>query len=123
MAVDHSHYTLFFHITAEAGRGHPSFASRNAALWRGGHIDGMGRGEAGACPALFRRPTWGGGAGGRSGGRGDVLLRERLCVPVISQMEESLYPGRYFYLIDSHLSDEGAALFENLRPWVEEGQG
>lgn len=52
-----------------------------------------------------------------------MLLRERLCVPVISQMEESLYPGRYFYLIDSHLSDEGAALFENLRPWAEEGQG
>lgn len=58
----------------------------------------------------------------------DALLRERLCVPVISQMEESLYPGRYFYLIDSHLSDEGAALYtarviEDLRPWVEEGQG
>lgn len=54
----------------------------------------------------------------------DGLLRERLCVPVISRMEESLYPGRYFYLIDSHLSDEGAALYtarviEDLRPWLE----
>lgn len=33
-----------------------------------------------------------------------------LCVPVISDIEESLYPGIYFYLIDSHLSTEGAAI-------------
>lgn len=37
-------------------------------------------------------------------------LTETLCVPVISDMEASLYPGVYFYLIDSHLSTEGAAV-------------
>lgn len=35
------------------------------------------------------------------------LLRETLCVPVISPMEDALMPARYFYLIDSHLSTEG----------------
>lgn len=40
----------------------------------------------------------------------DRLLRERLTVPVISDMEDSLLPGRYFYLIDSHLSTEGAKI-------------
>lgn len=33
-------------------------------------------------------------------------LTEHLCVPVISPIEESLYPGTCFYLIDSHLSTE-----------------
>lgn len=37
-------------------------------------------------------------------------LTEHLCVPVISDIEGSLYSGIYFYLIDSHLSSEGAAL-------------
>ncbi len=34
-------------------------------------------------------------------------LKEHLCVPVILDMEGSLYPGTFFYLIDSHLNDEG----------------
>jgi hypothetical protein len=37
-------------------------------------------------------------------------LREHLIVPVISPIEESLYPGTCFYLIDSHLSTEAAVL-------------
>lgn len=41
-------------------------------------------------------------------------LHEHLCrlliVPVISPIEESLYPGTCFYLIDSHLSTEAAVL-------------
>lgn len=50
-------------------------------------------------------------------------LTAGLCVPVISDIEDSLYSGVYFYLIDSHLSSEGAALrtkqvIEDLRPWI-----
>jgi len=50
-------------------------------------------------------------------------LAEGLCVPVISDIEDSLYSGVYFYLIDSHLSSEGAALrtkqvIEDLRSWI-----
>lgn len=37
-------------------------------------------------------------------------LSQQLCVPVISEIEDSLYSGIYFYLIDSHLSTEGAAI-------------
>ena len=37
-------------------------------------------------------------------------LREHLMVPVISSIEESLYPGTCFYLIDSHLSTEAAVV-------------
>jgi len=37
-------------------------------------------------------------------------LTEHLCVPVISPIEESLYPGTCFYLIDSHLSTEAVAV-------------
>lgn len=37
-------------------------------------------------------------------------LAEHLSVPVISDMEDSLYSGIYFYLIDSHLTTEGASL-------------
>ena len=37
-------------------------------------------------------------------------LVSHLCVPVISGIEASLMPGRYFWLIDSHLSTEGARL-------------
>ncbi len=40
----------------------------------------------------------------------EVYLRDTLAVPVISRMEDSLMPGRYFWLIDSHLSTEGARL-------------
>ncbi len=53
----------------------------------------------------------------------DRLLREELCVPIISEMEASLYSGVYFYLIDSHLSTEGAKIFTqriitDLAPWL-----
>lgn len=53
----------------------------------------------------------------------DALLHEKLCVPVISNIEDYLYPGIYFYLIDSHLSTEGVHLrttqiIEDLRPWL-----
>lgn len=53
----------------------------------------------------------------------DRLLREALCVPIISEMEASLYSGVYFYLIDSHLSTEGAKIFTqriitDLAPWL-----
>lgn len=34
-------------------------------------------------------------------------LQEYLCVPVISDIEDYLYPAMDFYLIDSHLSSEG----------------
>lgn len=34
-------------------------------------------------------------------------LTENLCVPIIIDMTEGLYPGTFFYLIDSHLNDEG----------------
>jgi len=34
-------------------------------------------------------------------------LKAHLCVPVILDMTEGLYPGTFFYLIDSHLNDEG----------------
>lgn len=34
-------------------------------------------------------------------------LAEHLAVPMILEMEQGLYPGTYFYLIDSHLNDEG----------------
>lgn len=37
-------------------------------------------------------------------------LVSRLTVPVISLIEESLYPGTCFYLIDSHLSTEAAVV-------------
>ena len=40
----------------------------------------------------------------------DAYLREKLCVPVISTLEESLYPGHLLYGTDNHLSDEGVML-------------
>ena len=50
-------------------------------------------------------------------------LTQHLCVPVISDIEDSLYAGNYFYLIDSHLSSEGAAIrtrrvIGDLGPWL-----
>lgn len=55
-------------------------------------------------------------------------LKEQLCVPVISKMENSLMSGIYFYVIDSHLSNEGARLFtlqivEDLAPWLQTSPG
>ena len=40
----------------------------------------------------------------------DRSLRDRLCVPVLLDIEESLYPATRFYLIDNHLSNEGVRL-------------
>ncbi|MCC8182985.1 MAG: leucine-rich repeat protein [Clostridiales bacterium] len=40
----------------------------------------------------------------------DRLLRDELCVPVISDIEESMYTGYYFYATDNHLSDEGVEI-------------
>lgn len=40
----------------------------------------------------------------------DVRLRERLFVPVISKIEDSLFSGNYFYETDNHLSDEGVQI-------------
>lgn len=37
-------------------------------------------------------------------------LRESLCVPVISELEDYLYAGIYFYEIDNHLSTEGVQI-------------
>lgn len=40
----------------------------------------------------------------------DAYLRANLIVPVISPLEEALWPGRYLYGTDNHLSTEGVAL-------------
>jgi len=52
-------------------------------------------------------------------------LSENLCVPVISDIEDYLFSGVYFYLIDSHLSDQGVAMrteriIADLAPWLRE---
>ena len=52
------------------------------------------------------------------------LLRDTLCAPLILPVEESLLPARYFWLIDSHLSTEGAEIYTGmmiraLEPWME----
>ena len=39
-----------------------------------------------------------------------AYLTEYLRVPVITQIEDSLYSGIYFWKIDSHLSSEGQLL-------------
>lgn len=39
-----------------------------------------------------------------------AYFQEMLCVPVISDLEDSLYPGRYLFGTDNHLSTEGVAL-------------
>lgn len=54
----------------------------------------------------------------------EAMLEEKICVPVISKMEDYFWSGVYFYLIDNHLTDEGAAMrteriIEDLRPWLE----
>lgn len=40
----------------------------------------------------------------------DAYLRENLCVPVISDIEDSLVSGVWLYGTDNHLSTEGAAI-------------
>lgn len=40
----------------------------------------------------------------------DRYLRENLCVPVITELEDSLWSGVYLYGTDNHLSTEGAAI-------------
>ncbi len=54
----------------------------------------------------------------------EALLKEKLCVPVISRMEDSLISGVYFFVIDSHLSSEGVRLhtlqiIRDLEPWLQ----
>lgn len=39
-----------------------------------------------------------------------VYLQKVLCVPVISEIEDSMYSGIYFYETDNHLSDEGVKI-------------
>ena len=53
----------------------------------------------------------------------DRLLREKLTVPVISNIEDSLMSGVYFFVIDSHLSTEGVRLhtlqiIKDLKPFL-----
>lgn len=40
----------------------------------------------------------------------DAYFRENLVIPVISPIEESLYPGTYLFGTDNHLSTEGVAI-------------
>lgn len=40
----------------------------------------------------------------------DAYFRENLIIPVISPIEESLYPGTYLFGTDNHLSTEGVAI-------------
>ena len=40
----------------------------------------------------------------------EAFLREKISVPVISDLEDSLYSGIYFWKIDSHPSTEGCRL-------------
>lgn len=40
----------------------------------------------------------------------DAYFKENLCVPILSDLQDSLLPGRYFYGTDNHLSTHGVAL-------------
>lgn len=40
----------------------------------------------------------------------DSYLREKLCVPIISEIEDSLWSGTYLYGTDNHLSTEGVTI-------------
>lgn len=40
----------------------------------------------------------------------DAYLREKLCVPIISGIEDSLWSGTYLYGTDNHLSTEGVVI-------------
>lgn len=40
----------------------------------------------------------------------DRYLRENLCVPIITELEDSLWSGVYLYGTDNHLSTEGVAI-------------
>ncbi len=40
----------------------------------------------------------------------EQYLRENLCVPIITRLEDSLWSGVYLYGTDNHLSTEGAAI-------------
>lgn len=40
----------------------------------------------------------------------DAYFRQKLCVPVISEIEDSLWSGNYLYGTDNHLSTEGVAI-------------
>lgn len=54
----------------------------------------------------------------------EKLIWETLSVPIISEMDDYLYSGIYFYEIDNHLSTEGAQmrteqLIADLNRWME----
>lgn len=56
----------------------------------------------------------------------DQSLRQNLCVPVLGTVEDSLWPGRYLYGTDNHLSTEGATLRTRqvlnwLKVWLGDG--
>ena len=58
----------------------------------------------------------------------DAYLRESLCVPVISGIEDSLLSGIYFWKIDGHTSTEGARIrtehvIDDLRGYLTAGNG
>ena len=40
----------------------------------------------------------------------DAWFQESLCVPVLEDLEDSLYPGKYLFGTDNHLSDEGVQI-------------
>ena len=53
----------------------------------------------------------------------DKYLRENLQCPVISELEDSLYPGNYLYGTDNHLSSNGvkirtAGIIKDLKPII-----
>ena len=51
----------------------------------------------------------------------DASLQAALCVPVLGTLEDSLWPGRYLYGTDNHLSTEGARLrTQQVISWLEE---
>ena len=54
----------------------------------------------------------------------DRYLRETLCVPVLLDMEDSLYPATQFYLIDNHLSSAGVSVhMQKILPALREALG
>ncbi|MCR5491579.1 MAG: hypothetical protein K6F32_05580 [Bacilli bacterium] len=53
----------------------------------------------------------------------EALINEKLDLPIMGELEESLYQAKYFYLIDNHLTNDGARihtekLIANLKPLI-----
>ena len=40
----------------------------------------------------------------------DQYLRNNICVPIITELEDSLWSGVYLYGTDNHLSSEGVTI-------------